>query len=348
MKIAIFVRRLDSPGGAEQSMQTLKEHLSQQHEVKLFSLIDEESKGSKAFNLPLPRQKKILGGYLEGLSRKEELEDFDPDLILAQHELSYLGAKYVEENDAEMILFLRDYETVYDKRFYGRYKPDAAINYLTSFAAERLTKKVISEGSEIIANSNYLGGRYGDYFDIETETVYPFVDLEDYRVEEKGEKILHVNPKKEKGIETTLEVAEKMPEKEFIIAGTTKRKEIDDRIEELENVEKLGYVEDMKEVYRQSKIVLVPSKWEEPFGRIPIEAGASGIPAIATSKGGLPESVGNQELLVDGESEHFVGKIREVEENYEGYSRKAKENAEEKKQEKQLGKFEEIMQDATE
>jgi glycosyltransferase involved in cell wall biosynthesis len=348
MKIAIFVRRLDSPGGAEQSMQTLKEHLSQQHEVKLFSLIDEESEGSKAFNLPLPRQKKILGGYLEGLSRSEELENFDPDLILAQHELSYLGAKYVEENDAEIILFLRDYETVYDKRFYGRYKPDAAINYLTSFITERITKKIIRDSSEITANSNYLGKRYENYFDIETETIYPFVDLEDYRVEETGEKILHVNPKKEKGIETTLEVAEKMPEKEFMIAGTTKRNEIDRRIEELENVEKLGYVEDMKKVYRQTKIVLVPSKWEEPFGRIPIEAGASGIPAIATSEGGLPESVGNHELLVKGEPEQFVEKIKEVEQNYEKYSSKARKNSDEKRQEKQLEKFEEIMKDAAE
>jgi glycosyltransferase involved in cell wall biosynthesis len=346
MNIAVLIRRLDSPGGAEQSMQTLSKHLSQEHDVEVFSLIEDDSTGSKSFSLPLPRQLKMLGGFMEGMGKRKELEEFEPDLILAQHELAYLGSWYSSKKDVPMIYFLRDYENLYDQRIYGRYKIDAAINHAFSYITERYTKKILEKSSEMIANSNYLGERYEKHFNIETETVYPFVNPEDYRVEETGEKILHVNPKKEKGIETTLEVAEKMPEKEFIIAGKTK--EIDDRIEEPENVEKLGYVEDMKEVYKQTKIVLVPSKWEEPYGRIPIEAGASGIPAIATSKGGLPESVGNQELLVDGGPEQFVEKIREVEEDYEEYSSEVKENAEEKKQEKQLEKFEEVMQDVTE
>ena len=150
----------------------------------------------------------------------------------------------------------------------------------------------------------------------------------------------------EKGIDITLDVAEQMPEKEFIIAGTTKKEKIKQRINDLENVEHLGYVEDMKEAYKQTRIVLVPSKWEEPYGRIPIEAGASGIPTIATSNGGLSESVGNSELLVDSEdSEKFVEKIKEVEEKYEKFSEKARENTEEKSQEKQLEKFEGLMED---
>lgn len=348
MKIAVFVRRMDSPGGAEQSMQTLEKHLSQEHEVKLFSLINEESLGSKAFNLPRPRQLKILGGFLESKNKRKQLEDFNPDLILAQHELAYLGAKYTQENDAELFYFLRDYENLYDNRFYGRYKVDAVFNYAFSFIAERYTKQILENSSKIISNSGYVGERYENYFGIDTETVYPFVDPEEYRVEETGEKILHVNPKEEKGIELTLEVAEKMPEKEFIVAGTTKKEKVKQRMQELENVEHLGYVEDMKEVYSQTKMVLMPSKWEEPFGRIPIEAGASGIPTIATQKGGLPESVGNSELLVDEDPNSFVDKIQEVGENYEKFAEKARENTEKKSQEKQLEKFEEIMSNVRE
>jgi glycosyltransferase involved in cell wall biosynthesis len=133
-----------------------------------------------------------------------------------------------------------------------------------------------------------------------------------------------------------------MPGEDFIVAGTTKKKGVKKRMEKLDNVEHLGYVE-MKKAYRQTKIALVPSKWEEPYGRIPIEVGASGIPAISTSNGGLPESVGNHELLVEGGAEQFVEKIWEVGENYEEHSRKARENAEEKSQKKQLKKFREIM-----
>lgn len=346
MKIAILIRRKHSPGGAEQSMQTLKEHLSGEHEIKLIPLIDSDSSGSKAFSLPLPRQMKIMGGFMEGMNKRKELEEFGPDLILSQHELAYLGSWYSSKKDVPMIYFLRDYENLYDERFYGRYKVDSAINYVFSYITEMYTKKILNNSSSIVANSNYLGERYEDYYNIQTEIVYPFVDPDDYQVEDTGEKILHVNPTEEKGINLTLEVAEKMPEKEFIIAGTTKKDKIKQKMEELNNVEHLGYVEDMKEAYRQTKVVLVPSKWEEPYGRIPIEAGASGIPTIATPNGGLPESVGNKKLLVDSEdSENFVEKIREVEENYEKFSEKARKNSEEKSQEKQLQKFEELMED---
>ena len=344
MKIAVFTRRQDLPGGAEESMEALKQHLEQEHEVQLFSLIDEEASGSKAFHLPLPRQLKILAGFREGLSRKEELEAFDPDLILAQHELAYLGAKYVEENDADMIYFLHDYENVYDERFYGRYLPDSIANYFTSFITEKMTGKIIEASEKIVANSDYVAKRYEEFYGIDTETVYPFVDTTQYETErEDAESILHVNPLEEKGILRTLEIAEKMPEKKFTVLGTPKKKRIAAKIHEAENVENIEYVENMKEIYSRTKIALMPSKWEEPFGRIPVEAGASGIPTIATRKGGLPESVGIEELTVEDSTQAFIDKIEEVEASYEEYSEKARENAEEKRMEKQAGKIENIL-----
>lgn len=38
-------------------------------------------------------------------------------------------------------------------------------------------------------------------------------------------------------------------------------------------------------------VIIVPSQWEEPFGRIPLEAATYGIRTIAARSGGLPESV---------------------------------------------------------
>ena len=57
----------------------------------------------------------------------------------------------------------------------------------------------------------------------------------------------------------------------------------------------LGFIEDVKTFYHAVDIVLVFSE-QEPLGRIPLEAGAFGIPCIATSVGGLPETV------IDGET----------------------------------------------
>jgi glycosyltransferase involved in cell wall biosynthesis len=45
--------------------------------------------------------------------------------------------------------------------------------------------------------------------------------------------------------------------------------------------------------------VIVPSQWQEPFGRIVLEAMYCGIPVIASRTGGLAESVGKGGILVD-------------------------------------------------
>jgi len=342
MKIAIFVRDMESPGGAERSMKVLKDHLSNEHQVKMFSVTGDERE-LFSFQLPLPMDFKALTAYAESFKRKNELQEFEPDLILTQHELSYLAAKYSEKNEAEMMLFLRDYSMLYRKRYWGRYKIDAAANYIFSFLKERVSRYILDQSSKIIANSNYLGNLYEEHYDIETETIYPFVDPSDYKVESTGEKILHVNPSEDKGIGLTLEVAERMSEEEFIIAGNVGDKDIEEKINSLDNVEILGYLEDMKEAYRQTKIVLMPSKWEEPYGRIPIEARASGIPTVATNRGGLPESVGNKELLIDYSVDEAVSKIKEVRERYEECSEFAKENAEDKSKKTQVQKFMELI-----
>ena len=41
----------------------------------------------------------------------------------------------------------------------------------------------------------------------------------------------------------------------------------------------------------KSEIVVVPSRWEEPFGRTSLEASANGCAVIITNKGGLPEKL---------------------------------------------------------
>jgi glycosyltransferase involved in cell wall biosynthesis len=38
-------------------------------------------------------------------------------------------------------------------------------------------------------------------------------------------------------------------------------------------------------------VIVVPSIWKEPFGRVSIEGTAYGVPAIVARSGGLPENV---------------------------------------------------------
>lgn len=60
-----------------------------------------------------------------------------------------------------------------------------------------------------------------------------------------------------------------------------------------DQVKLLGFV-DRKSVYehiRRSTLVLAPTVWPEPFGRIPLEAGISGRAVVAFAVGGLNESI---------------------------------------------------------
>ena len=47
------------------------------------------------------------------------------------------------------------------------------------------------------------------------------------------------------------------------------------------------------DIYNKSSITIVPSLWEEPFGRSSLEAGSRGNAVILSKKGGLPETIHN-------------------------------------------------------
>lgn len=59
-----------------------------------------------------------------------------------------------------------------------------------------------------------------------------------------------------------------------------------------------GYLDRSRlyQLYRECQIVVLPTVWPEPFGRVPLEAGTARRPVVAFSVGGLNESI------VDGET----------------------------------------------
>jgi glycosyltransferase involved in cell wall biosynthesis len=50
-------------------------------------------------------------------------------------------------------------------------------------------------------------------------------------------------------------------------------------------------IADARELYSLARIMLVPSAFPEPFGRVAAEAMINGIPALVSDRGGLPETV---------------------------------------------------------
>ncbi len=77
------------------------------------------------------------------------------------------------------------------------------------------------------------------------------------------------------------------------MAGDLQDEQILDRVRalgETHDARYLGFV-DPTSFFAEIDVLLAPSVWHEPFGRITIEAFAHGVPVIATDRGGLPDIV---------------------------------------------------------
>lgn len=76
-------------------------------------------------------------------------------------------------------------------------------------------------------------------------------------------------------------------------------------------IEYLGAVprEQLNDLYGGAAALLMPIKWEEPFGLVMIEAMACGTPVIALKRGSVPE------VVVDGRTGYIVDSSEEMEES---------------------------------
>jgi glycosyltransferase involved in cell wall biosynthesis len=99
-----------------------------------------------------------------------------------------------------------------------------------------------------------------------------------------------------KGIETLAEAARYTiddPSIKYFIAGSGDDPAYTKKLQSLfpeGNTEFVGWINPI-EFYPNMDVIVVPSIWKEPFGRVSIEGTAYGIPAIVARSGGLPENV---------------------------------------------------------
>jgi glycosyltransferase involved in cell wall biosynthesis len=195
----------------------------------------------------------------------------------------------------------------------------------------------ILRSRDCAAISTFLQRKVKELLDIKANVLNPGIDFDAYTVPRdtnadaigfyaggtlgyKGDEIVSV-------------IIEKMPDKKFIIVGKGYRHPFATLPG---NVTYCGFQPDMREFYRQIKVVLVPSLVQEGFSRIVLEAAVNGVPAIANNTGGIPEALGESGVLIDLDSgknpdiqqiaAYYVKEIRRLWENaghYKALSKKA-------------------------
>lgn len=334
MRIAILIRELSQPGGAERSMFTLKEYLTENHTVKMFGQCGSKPTRGHSLNATrkihrvVPHEMEMSISYATTLfAGLRSLQSYDPDIVITQHQSSIIGAMLNWAEQIPHVMFLRDFEPLpseeYDQNLLTRWT-----NETFSHINKQIFSFIHSHAELTIANSEFTARQYKKIMGMNPSIIYPFVADQPDCNQSQGDKIIHVTPTRAKGIDITIKIADCMSNEEFIIVGTAPPGEIQSRITEISNIEYIGYVEDMSRVYRRGKLVLMPSKWNEPFGRVPIEAGLHGVPTITSANGGLPESVGVSRFVVESNTvEDYVDRIRTIEQDYERSKRAARQNA---------------------
>lgn len=150
-----------------------------------------------------------------------------------------------------------------------------------------------------------------------------------------------VSPTPSKGGQLFADLARKMPDRKFFAVGRKLMK-----IHFPSNVKYVRWIDDMRDFYSQSSVVLIPSIWDEPFSRIAPEAQASGVPVISTKMGGLPESNAGQ-LFVDDpyDLEEWIQKIAEAESNRGKYVEAGRKNASRFDEREYYRKLKDIMEE---
>lgn len=145
----------------------------------------------------------------------------------------------------------------------------------------------------VIVNSHYLRAYLKQWAHIDSLVL----DMPTYRgplsewVPKESGLVLMINPCAVKGIDIFVRLAEAFPEMQFGAIPTWGTTTADlTTLSKRANIRLLSATDNEQAIYRSARILVVPSLWDESFGRIVIEAMSYGIPTLASNVGGLPEA----------------------------------------------------------
>ena len=155
-----------------------------------------------------------------------------------------------------------------------------------------------------VANSAFTAGEVQRRFGITCDVIPPIVRRAAYATESERTHVVFVTPHRFKGVDTVFALARRLPQCKFLVVeswplSAWDRFRLRIAARGLGNITWCAATSDMRALYRQARIVLAPSRWNEAWCRVVTEAHLSGIPVIATNIGGLPESVGAGGILID-------------------------------------------------
>ena len=159
-----------------------------------------------------------------------------------------------------------------------------------------------------ICCSPFLAGFQEARFGIRTEVVRPLVRAERCQTTVAPRVALFFGLQPIKGADLVLNLAASRPDIPFHLVETwtidpTATANLKTKARALPNVRISSPVKDVKRFFQDARLLLVPSRWDEAWGRVVTEAQVNAIPALASNRGGLPETVGTGGICMDPDAD---------------------------------------------
>jgi glycosyltransferase involved in cell wall biosynthesis len=182
-----------------------------------------------------------------------------------------------------------------------------------------------------IANSHFTAGRFEARYGITPPVIPPVFRPERYQSKANPEFVTFINPVSVKGVDLALEIAAGAPDIPFCFVKAwpiplREQARLRRGLKRAPNIVMHERTYDMREVYRKTRVLLVPSQWEaETWGRVVSEAQFSGIPCVTSDRGGLPEAVGPGGIVLgfDSPAERWIAAVKKLWNDSRFYQEKA-------------------------
>ena len=160
----------------------------------------------------------------------------------------------------------------------------------------------------VLVPSEFSRRYYREHHGVESVAVPPVWDWEQVSCDASaGRFVTLVNPRPEKGVfvfaRLAAELARRRPDIPLLVVqgrgdvDWLGRTGVD--LSGVRTVHRLPNVPHPREYLRLTRVLVVPSLWRESFCRAAAEAMQNGIPVVASTRGALPETVGEAGVLLD-------------------------------------------------